>query len=482
MPGRRGHPRLGRFHSAANVDTLLFGSLLLISWSDVAIAAAAAALVVAATLLLGRQWLAEGFDPGSARALGLRSRLPETVLLALVAITAVAALSAVGALLATALLVVPAVTTRLLATGWPWQIATVALAAVEGVAGLWLSVQTDAPPGATIAAISGAVFVVAAVVRVLRVRRAAAFAALAAVAAALVAGGCGCLRTPTVSRSSPRRRSSRTSPVRSAAVRSRSTQLLHPNSDPHEYEPRPSDVVRTAEAKVVLVSGFGLDAWIGDVVDQGGADGDVVDLGPRLPVALAGNGAHAHADEDHDPHWWHDPATRSPRRARSRPRCAADPPHRAAFARNADAYVARLRALDAGPAVPGPHRARAAQARDRPRRARLLRPPLRPRRGRRGDPLTDGAGAGLGGEVAALVRTIRDEGVRAVFPESSVNPQARRARSPSRRGPPSATPCTATRSAGRLQRRDVPAGRAPQRDAIARGISGGAVRCDGGVA
>jgi ABC-type Mn2+/Zn2+ transport system permease subunit len=51
------------FASGANVDTLLFGSLLLISWSDVAIAAAAALLVVAATVLLGRRWLAEGFDP-----------------------------------------------------------------------------------------------------------------------------------------------------------------------------------------------------------------------------------------------------------------------------------------------------------------------------------------------------------------------------------------------------------------------------------
>jgi ABC-type Mn2+/Zn2+ transport system permease subunit len=85
------------------------------------------------------------------------------VLLVLVGFAAVAALAAVGALLATALLVVPAVTTRL----WtdrvpPWQFATVVLAAAEGVAGVWLSVRTNAPPGATIATLAGAVFLASA--------------------------------------------------------------------------------------------------------------------------------------------------------------------------------------------------------------------------------------------------------------------------------------------------------------------------------
>ena len=121
---------------------------------------------LAGSLILGPRWLAVGFDPGAAPALGVRSRLPDLALLALVALAAVAALAAVGALLATALLIVPAVTTRL----WterivPWQLATVALAAAEGVAGVWLSVQTNAPPGATIATLGGAVFALAALSR-----------------------------------------------------------------------------------------------------------------------------------------------------------------------------------------------------------------------------------------------------------------------------------------------------------------------------
>jgi ABC-type Mn2+/Zn2+ transport system permease subunit len=107
-----------------------------------------------------------GFDPGAAPALGVRSRLPDLALLALVALAAVAALAAVGALLATALLIVPAVTTRLwTARLLAWQLWTVALAAAEGVAGVWLSVELNAPPGATIATLAGVVFAVAAFAR-----------------------------------------------------------------------------------------------------------------------------------------------------------------------------------------------------------------------------------------------------------------------------------------------------------------------------
>src|SRR5690606_6380886 len=121
------------FGSAANVDSLLFGSLLLVDTTDIVFAAVAAALAALATLVLGSRWLASGFDPASAGALGLRSRVPDAVLLVLVAVTAVAALSAVGALLAAALLVVPAVTTRLLVDRLAvWQLSTVVLAAVEG--------------------------------------------------------------------------------------------------------------------------------------------------------------------------------------------------------------------------------------------------------------------------------------------------------------------------------------------------------------
>ncbi len=154
------------FGSAASVETLLFGSLLAIGPGDVRLAAAVALVALVATWLLGSRWLATGFDAGSARALGLRSAAPDVALLVLVALAAVATLTAVGALLAAALLVVPAATTRLLTDRIPtWQLATVALAAAEGTVALWLAVELNAPPGATVAVTTGAVFAATAIAR-----------------------------------------------------------------------------------------------------------------------------------------------------------------------------------------------------------------------------------------------------------------------------------------------------------------------------
>lgn len=193
-------------------------------------------------------------------------------------------------------------------------------------------------------------------------------------------------------------------------------QLLQPNSDPHDYEPRPDDVVAAADAQVVLTSGAGLDHWMDDVVEQSGGDATVVDLGARVPVIRRDG-------DEADPHWWHDPrnaeaAVLAIRDALGR----ADPDARATYARNAAAYVRRLRTLDRA--------TRACVAAIPPARRTLV---------------TDHDAFGYfadryglevvgtvipslttqaqpsAGDLADLARTIEREGVRTVFSEHSVN-------------------------------------------------------------
>jgi len=349
------------FGSGANVETLLFGSLLLVDGGDIALAAIAAVAVAAATLLVGERWLAQGFDPGTVPR-GNQQRLLDAALLGLIALATVATLTVVGALLVPALFVIPAVTTRMLTRRMPsWQLATVCLVAAEGTLGLWLSVKTDAPPGATIACVAGGVFALVALGRGLtRLPRRPLLAAGALVALAALAAGCG-----GSGRDDGRVRVVATTTqigdwageIGGAPVEV--TQLLAPNTDPHGYEPRPSDVLAVAEADLVFVSGDGLDGWAGEVVSDSGGDATVVDLGAAAPVRLAG-GEHdeegEHADHDHDaevdPHWWHDPrnaeaAVEEIARALSE----ADPSRQALFRRNARRYTRQLRELDAAIAV-----------------------------------------------------------------------------------------------------------------------------------
>jgi ABC-type Mn2+/Zn2+ transport system permease subunit len=118
---------------------------------------------LAATAALARTWLATGFDPAGAAALGIRATRGDWLLLALLAVTVVAVLPAVGALLVSTLLVVPAATARLLTDSLGALLGTaVALAALEGVAGVLLAYHLDLPPGPAIAVIGGGGFALAA--------------------------------------------------------------------------------------------------------------------------------------------------------------------------------------------------------------------------------------------------------------------------------------------------------------------------------
>jgi ABC-type Zn uptake system ZnuABC Zn-binding protein ZnuA len=112
--------------------------------------------------------------------------------------------------------------------------------------------------------------------------------------------------------------------------------ILRPNSDPHEYEPRPSDAAAIAKADVVFRSGGDLDEWLDDVVDSAGGDASQVTLIDA--VKRSGD----------DPHWWQDPRNAILAVAAIRDALIdVDPDGRAGYGRRAAAYTARLRSLDA---------------------------------------------------------------------------------------------------------------------------------------
>jgi ABC-type Mn2+/Zn2+ transport system permease subunit len=153
------------FHSSSSVDRLLFGTLLGISSTDLALSGAALVLALAGTLLLGRVWTARAFDPDGVATLRIPTTITDLMLLALIATAAVATIPAVGALLVTAFLVVPAATARLLSRSIASMLVVgVGIAALEGLVGLYLAYWLDAPPGPAIATLGAAGFGVASVV------------------------------------------------------------------------------------------------------------------------------------------------------------------------------------------------------------------------------------------------------------------------------------------------------------------------------
>ena len=199
------------------------------------------------------------------------------------------------------------------------------------------------------------------------------------------------------------------------------SQVLEPGSDPHAYEPRPSDAKAVADAEVVVRSGGDLDAWLGDLLRNAGSDARTLTILDSLRARSGSDGE--------DPHWWQDPRNAASAVQRIRDALiAADPAGRATYAANAARYVDQIRDLD---------RAIAACMRRIPRRERRLvtdHDALAYYAARYDidvvgtviPALSSQAQASAGG-VARLVRTIRSTGVSTIFPESSVNPKLTRA-------------------------------------------------------
>jgi len=416
------------FGSGSNIETLLFGSLLLVDGGDLALAGGTAAATLLATLLIGQHWLRAGFDPTLGDSSGPSAGFFDAILLGLVALAAIAALTVVGALLVTALFLVPAVTARLLTERLlHWQLLSIALVAAEGTVGLWLSVETDAPPGATIACVAGAVFVLAAAAKALRSRPRAAAPAAAGAALVLLAAGCGGTadgnpdKVDVVATTTQLGDFARE--VGGDAVEV--DQILQPNTDPHDYEPRPSDVENAAGAEVVFASGEDLDGWIEQIVSDSGSEAEVVDLGAGVPIRLPGESSGDEASE-FDPHWWHDPRNAEAAvRGIERALAAADPAQRSEFARNADAYLAKLRRLDRAIArcldsVP-PARRKLVTDHDAfdyfaNRYGIEVVGAVIPSQTTQAQPSA--------GDLSDLARTIEAEKVKAIFPESSLGASA----------------------------------------------------------
>jgi|tagenome__1003787_1003787.scaffolds.fasta_scaffold20580621_2 ABC-type Zn uptake system ZnuABC Zn-binding protein ZnuA len=253
-----------------------------------------------------------------------------------------------------------------------------------------------------------------------------------------------------------------------AGTRASVTQILAPNTDPHEYEVRPGDVKALAEADIVLRSGGEADAWLGDALSAAGVDsGDVVDAGRAAGL------------EGDDPHWWQDPVRAEKGVGAIRDALVrADPDGAAAYRAGAARYLARLRRLDAS--------VRACMGRV-PANQRLLvtsHDALGYYARRYGIrvvgaviPALTTAAQPSAGDVGKLVSTIERTGVRTIFAESSVNPKVEQAiarQTGARIGPPLwADSLGPSGSSGATYLGSI----AFNTRALAGGFTSGAVRC-----
>ena len=199
--------------------------------------------------------------------------------------------------------------------------------------------------------------------------------------------------------------------------------LVGPQGDAHVFEPGPAEAQAVAKAAMLVVNGLGYEGWMDRLKHSAGFKGiEVVATAGIQPLTMTDE------DDDHDhsgvdPHAWQDVGNteayvRNVATALER----ADPEGADFYRRNSEAYLAELRALDA--------EIRASMDAVPPERRILVTSHDAFGYFAAAYGVTFKAPQGISTEseasardVAALIRQIREENVRAVFVENITNPR-----------------------------------------------------------
>ena len=119
--------------------------------------------------------------------------------------------------------------------------------------------------------------------------------------------------------------------------------LLPVTVDPHEYQPKPQDVAKLAQAQVLIINGLGYETWLQKTLDSLGGQRQVIVTTNGLIPDQDPSGQHPEGD----PHMWMNPLNVINYVDQIRDGLTqADPAGKDVYAPNANAYISKLQALD----------------------------------------------------------------------------------------------------------------------------------------
>jgi zinc transport system permease protein len=134
-----------------NIDSLLFGSILLVDSTQILVAVVVLALILGVVVAFYKEMQYATFDEAQARAAGINTSLFDYLISVLAGIVVIASIPIVGVLLISAMIVLPALMSLQVSGSFR---RTLLLSPVFGtvsvVAGMFLSIVLDTASGATI--------------------------------------------------------------------------------------------------------------------------------------------------------------------------------------------------------------------------------------------------------------------------------------------------------------------------------------------
>jgi len=153
----------------ADISSYLFGSILIMSSSDLRLSLWLGVIVLLFFLLLYRRVFTVTFDESFARATGMRTGLYNTLTAVLTAVTVVLGMRLMGAMLISSLVVFPALTAMRLCKSFLSVTLTAAAVSVTAFfIGMALSYLFSAPAGASVVLVNAGMFLLFSAVRKVR--------------------------------------------------------------------------------------------------------------------------------------------------------------------------------------------------------------------------------------------------------------------------------------------------------------------------
>lgn len=153
---------LNRYGQAKrSIEAVLFGSVLGVKTSDIIAVTVVSLLVVAVVVVLYRKMLYATFDPDVARVSSVRVEWIELLLMVMLSLTIIVTMRVIGTLLISALLVIPAATSRMMTNSFAKMLwISPVLGALAGFLGMNVAYHLDTAASASIILVSAVGFIV----------------------------------------------------------------------------------------------------------------------------------------------------------------------------------------------------------------------------------------------------------------------------------------------------------------------------------
>ncbi len=351
-----------------NVDiyNYMFGSILTMSDSDVAISAALAFIVIMLFVIFYHEIFAVTFDESFARATGTRVSIYNMLIAALTAVTIVVGMRMMGALLISALIIFPTVTASKVCRSFKAVVLTgAAISVLCFVSGLVFSIELEAPTGASVVCVNIFAFALFSFLKRLDFRSFSVCKKLVVVTACFGVVSL-IFAVPSLFIKTQTHGDKLTVVTTSFAPYSFArevvgnegevTMLLSPGEESHTYEPTPSDIMLLKGCDVFVYGGGESETWADTILsslENKPVTVRMMDVTELYHEEAVEGMEHEHSEdeeahtEEYDEHVWTSPINAMKiTEAVCEALCTADLANSEVYNANTEKYITELEKLD----------------------------------------------------------------------------------------------------------------------------------------